>query len=95
MGMGSWGSRSVNHQRAGRYRCQEARSAVSRILAAFPLLDAKQHAVTCDIRQLQPDDCTDAEPCRIRGHQEDAMPRMPRMAEETLEFLNAENLGEL
>ena len=30
------------------------------ILAAFPLLDAEQSALTCAIRELQPDDCTDA-----------------------------------
>ena len=38
------------------------------ILAALPLLDAEQHALTFAIRELQPHDFTDAEARSIRGH---------------------------
>jgi len=65
------------------------------ILAAFPLLDAEQPALTFDIRALQPDDFTDAQASGIRGHQEDAVPGILRMREQALEFLDAEDLGEL
>jgi hypothetical protein len=65
------------------------------ILAAFPLLDAEQHALTFDICELQPHDFTDAQACGIRGHQEDAMPGILRMREQALKFLNAQELGEL
>jgi hypothetical protein len=65
------------------------------ILAAFALLDAEQQALTFAIRELQPDDCTDAQTSGIRGHQEDAVPGMLRMREQALEFLDAQDLWEL
>ena len=65
------------------------------ILAAFPLLNTEQHALTFDIRELQPHDFTHAQACGIRGHQEDAVSRIPRMRKQALEFLDAQNLGEL
>jgi hypothetical protein len=65
------------------------------ILAAFPLLDAEQQALTFDIRELQPHDLTDAQAGGIRGHQEDAVPGILRLCEQALKFLNAQNLGEL
>ena len=51
------------------------------ILAAFPLLDAEQHALTFNIRELQPHDFTDAQTCGIRGHQEDTVPGILRLGE--------------
>jgi hypothetical protein len=65
------------------------------ILAAFPWLDTEQHAPTFAIREPQPDDCTDTQACGVRGHQEDAVPRILRLREQALEFFNAEDLGEL
>jgi hypothetical protein len=65
------------------------------ILAAFPLLDAEQPALTFHIRELQPHDFTDAQAGGIRGHQEDTVPGILRRCEQALEFLDAQELGEL
>jgi hypothetical protein len=65
------------------------------IRAAFPLLDAEQHALTFNIRALQPHDFTDAQARGIRGHQEDTVPGILRLGEQALEFLDAQDLGEL
>src|SRR5215510_6056120 len=65
------------------------------ILAAFPLLDAEQHALTFAIRELQPHDFTDAQARGIRSHQEDAVPGILRRREQPLEFLDAQNLWQL
>ena len=51
-------------------------------LPAFPLLDAEQHALTFDIRELQPHDLTDAQAGGIRGHQEDTVPGILRLCEQ-------------
>jgi len=65
------------------------------ILAAVPLLDTEHHALTFALRELQPHDCTDAQACGLRGHQEDAGPRMLRRGDQALECLDAQDLGEL
>ena len=43
----------------------------------------------------QPDDFADAQASGIGGHQEDAVPRILRTREQALEFLDAQDLGEL
>ncbi len=65
------------------------------ILPPFALFDAEQPAIPFDSREPPPDDFTDPQARGIRGHQEDAVPRIPRMREQALEFLDAQDLGEL
>jgi hypothetical protein len=65
------------------------------ILPPFALFDAQQHAITFDIREPQPDDFTHTQARGICGHQEDTVPRIPRMRKQALEFLDAQDLGKL
>ena len=65
------------------------------ILAPFALFDAEEQAITFDIREPQPDNFADTQPSGIRSHEEDTVPRIPRMREQALEFLGAQDLGEL
>ena len=65
------------------------------ILPPFALFDAEQPAITFDIREPQPDDFADAQASGIRGHQEDAVPRILRLREQALEFLDAQDPWEL
>jgi hypothetical protein len=74
---------------------QTGREQGGAILPPFALFDAEQHALTVDIRAPQPDDGTDTQASGIGGHQEDAMPRMPRRREQALEFLEAQDVGEV
>jgi hypothetical protein len=74
---------------------QTGREESGALLPPFALFDAEQQAITFDIRKPQPDDFTDPQARSIRGQQEDAVPRIPRMREQALEFLNAQDLGEL
>lgn len=74
---------------------QTGREEGGAILPPFALFDAEQQAITCDIRAPQPDDFTDTQARGIRGHQEDAVPRIPRRHAQALQFLDAQDVGEL
>jgi hypothetical protein len=64
------------------------------LLAAFPLRDAEQHALTFHSRELPPHDFTNAQACGIRGHQADTVPGILRLCDQALEFLEAQDLRE-
>ena len=65
------------------------------ILAPFALLDTDQPALTFNVRELQADDCTDAQARGIGRHQEDTVPGVLGTREQALEFRDAQDLGEL
>jgi len=73
---------------------QTGRESSGAILPPFALFDAPQQAITCAIRAPQPDDFADAQARGIRGHQEDAVPRIPRRRQQALAFLDAQDVGE-
>jgi len=65
------------------------------ILTPFALLDADQPALTFNVRELQTDDCTDAQASGIGRHQEDPVSGVFGTREQALEFRDAQHLGEL
>ena len=70
-------------------------SSVVAILAPFALLDPDQPALTFKVRELEADDFTDAQARGIGRHQEDPVPGVLGAREQALEFLDAQDLGEL
>jgi hypothetical protein len=62
---------------------------------ALALVHPNEHAFTLASCDLEAHHFTDPQARRIRGHQEDAVPRIPRMHQQALEFLDAQDLGEL
>jgi hypothetical protein len=74
---------------------QTGREQGGAILPPCALFDAEPPAITCDIREPQPDDFANAQASGIRGHQEDAVPRMLRMREQALECRDAQDSWEL
>jgi hypothetical protein len=75
-------------QKAGGEQCRA-------ILAPFALLDPDEPARTCNVRELEADDCTDAQARGLGRHQEDTVSGVLGAREQALEFLNAQDLGEL
>jgi hypothetical protein len=76
----------------GQHACREDGGA---ILASWALLKTDQLAITLNVRQPQVGDLTDAPPGGVGGHAEGAGLGVLRVGAETLQFLNAQDAGQL
>ena len=65
------------------------------VLATLALIDANQPALTLDVRHLEMHHCTDPQAGGIGGHQQGAVLGVVGADEEALEFLSAQDMGQL
>ena len=56
------------------------------------LIDADQHALTCEVGEVAPHDFTHTEPCGVGRHEQGARPGVGGTGKKTLEFFSAHQM---